>query len=194
MSEDLPGQEVDLRCLVVLLDGPLAEQVVAPGDEGLHVLDEHVLLVGDRAHPRDEVRVEWVVPPLAHLRNGLGIALGDREHDRFDLLSVVVGLGRLVELLGDPVLLLRSSRIRRRGVGAHRVEDVMEPAQRLFEALIGGEAGGDEQRDVEEQLPVIRRVCARVREVNVFDGIGLHDVRGIGLVLGEIKRGRSHRN
>ena len=156
-------QNVQLGRLVNRLDRVAAEELVAPGDQHLDVLDEHILLVSHGAHAGDEVGVERVVAPFLYLLAQFGITLGDGQHDVLDLLLVVVGLRGFVERLGDPVLLLRRVRIGGSSVGASRVKDVMEPFQRLFEALVSAQLVGDEERHVEEQLPVVGRVSAQCR-------------------------------
>ena len=55
------------------------------------------------------------------------------------------------------------------GIGAlhaQRVEDEVVPVPRLLEALVPAQRVGDEQRCVEEQLPVVRRVGAVRGEVD----------------------------
>ena len=53
---------------------------------------------------------------------------------------------------------------------SRRVEDVVEPPLRLLEALVLAQAVGDQQRRVEEELPVVDGVGAAV-EVDVLDRV-----------------------
>ncbi len=59
---------------------------------------------------------------------------------------------------------LRGGHVR---VVARRVEDVVEPALRLGEALVLAQVRGDEHRRVEEQLPVVDRVRPVVGDVDL---------------------------
>ena len=53
------------------------------------------------------------------------------------------------------------------------VEEVVEPALRLGEALVLAQVDGDGERHVEEQLPVVDRVgAAGVKSRSFFTGVG----------------------
>src|SRR6185503_10022091 len=56
-----------------------------------------------------------------------------------------------------------------RRVGCCRVEDVVEPLLRLFEALVLAQLRRDHERRVEEQLPVVERVSAAIGEVDILE-------------------------
>jgi hypothetical protein len=117
------------------------------------------------------------------LRVGTG---GEEPQDVLDLLTTVVLARPQEEGLGSPEPLRRRFP---RHVG--RVEDEMEPPQRVRVALVLGETVGDEQRSMEEQLPVVLRVRA-VEKIDVLDRVRLdNDLVGhrLGLVgLAEVDR------
>ena len=117
---------------------------------------------------------------VAQRRVGAG---GEVDQDLLDLLDVGV--------LERPHL---PEALRRRAVAVvGRIEEVVEPALRLGEALVLAQVDGDRQRHVEEQLPVVDRVGAAGGEVEVLDRIGLLHQRRAGLVRGVEEVRKEHR-
>ena len=79
--------------------------------------------------------------------------------------------GGLAEGADLPVVL--AVRLRDRGAGPLRVEDVVEPLLGRGEVALGDQAFGDVHRNVVEELPIVDAVRAAEGEVDVGDRIGL---------------------
>ena len=129
-------------------------------DQVVEVLHDRRTLVGRVAHPRDGVRVERIGAPAPDLVRQHQV--GDRAH-----VALRGGLRR-----GDLEERTRAPEPpwRRLARPVGRVEDPVQPALGLLEALVDHQAVGDQQRCVEEQLPVVARVGAVVGEVDVVHG------------------------
>ena len=61
------------------------------------------------------------------------------------------------------------------------IEDVVEPVLRVLVLLILAQMDRDQQRGVEEQLPVIDRIGAARGEIEIFDRIRLRDIVASGV-------------
>jgi hypothetical protein len=177
-AEQLAGQEVEQGGLVDGLDGVLAEELIAPLDQVVDVLHHHRLLVGGGAQPGQDVGLEGV------LARGLGLG----PH-----LGVLarVGIGQGLEqildglaghLLGEGPHPPEAAHVPAAAVGG--IEDVVVPALRLLEPLLAPETLGDEERDVEEELPVVGGVGPAQGEVHLVDGERQPHHREVGVVVG----------
>ena len=119
---------------------------------------------------RDRVRLERVVLMPRSRRGALLSQLLLGVHSSSGLLSsassssicVHVGVSRKREELPEAL-----RRVDRRVV-AGRIEDVVEPALRLGEALVLAQMHRDRQRNMEEQLPVVVGVRAAVADVDLL--------------------------
>ena len=158
------------------LAGVLPEQRVAPGDQVVQIRHHRLVHVGLLPVAGDDVRAERRVLPgldaadrlVAQRCVGAG---GEVDQDLLDLLDVGV-LER--PHLPEPL---------RRGAVAvvGGIEQVVEPALRLGEALVLAQVDGDRERHMEEQLPVVDRVGAAGGEVEVLDRIGRLHQADVGL-------------
>ena len=185
--EDPPGQHVELGRLVDRLERVPSEQLVTPRDQVVDVLLDDRLGIGGQTQAGDRVRGERLGAPGGDLRKQV-VALGELRRIGTGVLEQEQQLGDrsglgvpvAIQLEERPQLPGSLQRLQARG-RLGRVEDVVEPALRVRELLVGAEAAGDRERDVEEDLPVVGGVGTAVREVDVVDGKGRLDrLRGIG--------------
>src|SRR2546425_1423490 len=104
------------------------------------------------------MRVEWVVSPLLNLVLDVfspGAPARLMKHVEQILDSVRLTL--LVKWQEFPVPRWGDFR---RTLGG--IKDVVKPRLRLFKALIGTQAGGDKQRDMEKEFPVVQSISAAI--------------------------------
>ena len=66
-SKYLVSQDVQSGCFVDRFHRVLLEQLIAPGNQIVDILHNHVFLIGNEAHASDEVWVEGILPPLFNL-------------------------------------------------------------------------------------------------------------------------------
>ncbi len=125
----------------------LSKQVIAPGNQIVDVLHDDPFHVRHRPVSCDQMRLKWVLTPLI---DGRGRFIWLQAIQR--LLQSLLGIQLFErEELPKPVF--------RRTV-RHRVEDIVIPLHRLFEALRFAERIAEHHRRVKEQLPVINGIGA----------------------------------
>ena len=105
------------------------------------------------------MRLERVRLQILPLRDHVCVSRVERLEHVIEPLGLGLSQGQHV-----PVTL--RDRICRRAGG--RVEDEVEPAHGFLEALVLAQPGGDEQRHVEEDFPVVEAVRAAEIEVYVM--------------------------
>ena len=127
-------QHVELRRLVDRLHRVLFEELIAPFDQIIDVLQHNRPLVRHRAQLRDNVGVKRVLTPYRDLVLSHGIVAVDRLHQGRDLLINVVLRVHIKERSRNPEAL-------RHGIAgrARRIKDVLVPSFRIGKALIPGQ-------------------------------------------------------
>ena len=192
VTEDLPGEDVELGGLVDGLHGVATEEVVAPLDDVVEVLHDGGTSVGTGTDASEEVGIEGIVAPLEDLLGEAGRGL------------VLVLLGALVTEHGEQVVLGAGFGLLEEGADLpearlwvsedltgrlHGMEDEVEPGEGVLEASLASKPVGDEERDVEEELPVVVGVGRAVDEVEVVDGVLLEDGVGGGVRIEHVVGG-----
>ncbi len=166
--EDVGREHVVHRGFVDRLDRVLQKQTVAPRGQVRQILHHHVVLVCEGACPSDGVGVEGlredglvaVVDPLLArdlLRGQLVFGRAQEFDERFDVRHVAV-----TERDELPPSLGRRAAIRRR-----RVKHVVKPLLSLGESLAFAQVHGDGDGDVIKEFPVVTRVGAPRRDVDL---------------------------
>lgn len=165
-AEEISRDHIEQRRLADRLAREARELAVAPVDQVFDVPQEDGLLIRRRPQTRDRVWVERI------LRIGLErvVVLELRTQS---LLGQTAEAGVPPHSVAERAHAIFAGRVDR--VVRGRIEEEVEPPARRFEAALAREVGRDQERNVEEDLPPVRReracIVVQIGERSIVDEV-----------------------